>query len=73
MKEITIYNSNYEFPVSIINNGERITLNPKESMLIEVDGWLGSENFKLEESQDRHWVEAYHGRYNENIIFRLAN
>ena len=70
MKKITVYNSNYINPVTIIlNKIERIIIDPKEMIQIETNACLGDDDFRIESDLD--WKEAYHGRQNENLILRL--
>jgi hypothetical protein len=71
MKEINVYNSNFEFPVTIVlNSNERIVINPKETVQIETNSWLGNDDFRIE--SDQNWKECYSGRYNQNLILRLS-
>lgn len=73
-KEINVYNSHYRCPVTLIIDGnEHITINPKQDVHIKVNGWFGSDNFKLEETQGNNWKEQYQGQYNQNLILRLEH
>lgn len=72
MKKVNVYNSNYENSVTIVlNSNERITINPKETVQIETNSWIGHEDFRIEDKEDQVWIEQYQGRYNENIILRF--
>ena len=74
MKKVNVYNSNYENSVTIVlNTEEHITINPKETIQIETNSWLGENDFYLRPELDQIWIEAYHGRYNQNLILKMED
>lgn len=71
MKELTVYNSNWEYPVIIVLNSKRIIIEPKQHIQIKTDDWFGTENFHAEEIPNHKWIETYAGRYDQNLRLRL--
>lgn len=72
MKKLNVYNSSI-YPVNISLYEKHISVNPKETIQIETGVWFGDDNFKIisETEPNQHWIEAYMGRYNQNLILRL--
>ncbi|MGC6586621.1 hypothetical protein ACPV3A_16840 [Paenibacillus sp. Dod16] len=69
---VNVYNSNYVEPVTIILNSEdHLTIEPKETIKIETNSMVGREGFMIKEVQGQRWIEAYQGRYNQNLILRM--